>query len=173
MKESLCTEQKYWTWQEHYLECCLSSKFCASLLNSNFSLFQLDLVFLGPSQCAQYSLLQWLLLAFNFNAGDFFQKRDVCKNNFTAQRCLPPQPRQHMQDGGTFVDHPCPLSTHSTWVNVTKYIYSRTPLHCNFEVLRLNLNICTFCHFILLLHCISEANIMLFISLHSSENFDC
>ncbi len=46
--------------------------------------------------------------------------------------------------------------------NHSKYIYSRIVLKYNFEVLVLHLIISIFCYFILLLHFISEGNIVLF-----------
>ncbi len=57
------------------------------------------------------------------------------------------------------------------WWNVTKYIYSGAVFKYKTEVLVLNLNIYILCNFILLFHYISEANIVLFTSLHLSDSF--
>lgn len=43
-----------------------------------------------------------------------------------------------------------------------KYIYSSTVLRQNFEVFVLNLSISIFHYFVLLLHCISEGNVVLY-----------
>ncbi len=56
------------------------------------------------------------------------------------------------------------------WWEVTKYIYSSAVLNYSFEVLVLYLSISLFCYFILLLHYISEENIVHFTPLHSLDN---